>query len=132
MMCDRVIGGAVLFQITVAGQMALKQAYKRAVLVAPLVICTLWFFFVFAKTYRPLMEFIALRSLRNPEASGIGRDVQEEAVSSGLDGRRAHVGRLTLDEARERGLRFENPSLVMPYVRSNSFSVYLLTFTQSE
>lgn len=112
-MCDRIIGGAVLFQITVAGQLALQKAFKRAALVVPLIIATLWFFYVFARTYRPLMKFIALRSLRSPEPTALGRDVQEEAVSSGRIGQRA-VGRLTLDEARERGQRFENPCLKMP------------------
>lgn len=115
MMCDRVIVGVVLFQITVAGQLALKKAFRRAVLIAPLVIGTLWFLFVFARTYRPLMKFIALKSLRRPEQSDLGRDVQEESFSHGRNGRRV-MGRLTLDEARESGLRFENPSLVMPYV----------------
>ncbi|KAF2831957.1 DUF221-domain-containing protein [Ophiobolus disseminans] len=113
MMCERIIGGAILFQITVAGQLALNKAFKRAVLVAPLTMCTFWFFYVFATTYRPLMKFIALKSLRS-QHSDLGRDVQEEAVSSGQQGRGASVGRLTLDEARERGLRFENPSLMMP------------------
>ncbi|KAI4918233.1 hypothetical protein J4E90_002614 [Alternaria incomplexa] len=108
MMCDRVLVGVVLFQITVAGQLALKKAFKRAVMVAPLVVCTLWFLVVFARTYRPLMKFIALRSLRSPEQSELGRDVQEEAVANG------QAGRLTLDEARERGLRFQNPSIIMP------------------
>jgi hypothetical protein len=113
MMCDRVIGGTILFQITVAGQLALKKAFKRAVLVAPLIIGTLWFFYVFARTYRPLMKFIALRSLRSPDNTDLGRDVQEEAVSSSRDVHRAR-GRLTLDEARERGQKFENPALTMP------------------
>ncbi|KAF1942686.1 DUF221-domain-containing protein [Clathrospora elynae] len=113
MMCDRVIVGVVLFQITVAGQLALKKAFKRAVLVAPLVFGTLWFLYVFSRTYRPLMKFIALRSLRNPEQSDLSCNVQEEAVAIGQEGRRM-AGRLTLDEVRERGLRFENPSLVMP------------------
>jgi hypothetical protein len=84
-------------------------------MVAPLVVCTLWFLVVFARTYRPLMKFIALRSLRSPEQSDLGRNVQEEAVAYGQAGLRT-VGRLTVDEARERGLRFENPSLIMPYV----------------
>ncbi|KAI8935798.1 hypothetical protein NX059_007316 [Plenodomus lindquistii] len=114
MMCDRTIVGVVLFQITVAGQLALKKAFKRALLIVPLVFCTMWFFLVFARTYRPLMKFIALRSLRNPESSDIGRDVQEEAIVSGREGSRTSTGRLTLDEAREKGLRFENPSLVVP------------------
>ncbi|KAF1920159.1 hypothetical protein BDU57DRAFT_552622 [Ampelomyces quisqualis] len=112
MMCDRLIGGAILFQITVAGQLALKKAFKRAALVTPLVIATLWFFYLYALTYRPLMKFIALRSLRNPEATELGRDLHEEAVASRRNGRRA-VGRLTLDEYRERGQRFENPALTM-------------------
>ncbi|KAL5117204.1 hypothetical protein ACEQ8H_004893 [Pleosporales sp. CAS-2024a] len=112
MMCDRVIGGLILFQITVAGQMALNKAFKRAAMIAPLVIATFWFFYVFARTYRPLMNFIALRSLRNPEPTDLGRDVQEEALSSTRNGHRV-TGRLTLDEARERGQRFENPYLKM-------------------
>jgi hypothetical protein len=112
-MCDRIIGGAILFQITVAGQLALNKAFKRAALVAPLIIGTLWFFYVFARTYRPLMKFIALRSLRSSDPTDLGRDVQEEAVSSGRSGHRSN-GRLTLDEARERGQRFVNPSLTMP------------------
>lgn len=115
MMCDRVIVGVVLFQITVAGQLALKKAFKRAALVAPLAVGTLWFLFIFARTYRPLMKFIALKSLRRPEQSDLGRDVQEDSFTHGQEDR-ITMGRLTLDEARERGLRFENPSLIMPYV----------------
>jgi hypothetical protein len=114
MMCDRVIIGVVFFQATVAGQLALKKAFKRAVMVAPLAICTIWFLFVYARTYRPLMKFIALRSLHDPERSDLGRDVQEDAVHAERNGQSRQAGRLTLDEARERGLKFEIPSLVMP------------------
>lgn len=114
MMCDRVIIGVVLFQATVAGQLALKKAFKRAIFVAPLAIGTIWFLFVYARTYRPLMKFIALRSLRDPERSDLGRGIQEEAIHAEHHGRRRPEGRLTLDEARESGLKFEIPSLVMP------------------
>jgi len=110
MMCDRVIVGAVLFQITLAGQLALRKAFKRAVLIAPLVIGTLWFAYVYSKKYRPLMKFIALRSLKRTEHSDLGRAIQEEALFDGT----SFPGRQTLDEARESGLRFEHPSLVMP------------------
>ncbi|KAF2645744.1 DUF221-domain-containing protein [Massarina eburnea CBS 473.64] len=102
MMCDRVIVGVVLFQVTLAGQLALRKAFKRAVLIAPLIIATIWFAYVYGRTYRPLMKYIALRSLRRAEHSDLGRGVQEEAVA-GNEG--APVGRQTLDEARERGLR---------------------------
>lgn len=114
MMCDRVIIGVVLFQATVAGQLALKKAFKRAILVVPLAIGTVWFLFVYSRTYRPLMKFLSLRSLRDPQQSDLGRGVQEEAMHAEHHGRRRPEGRLTLDEARESGLKFEIPSLVMP------------------
>ncbi|KAF2266335.1 DUF221-domain-containing protein [Lojkania enalia] len=113
MMCDRVIVGVVLFQLTTAGQLALLKAFRRAVLIAPLTIGTLWFGYVYGRTYRPLMKFIALRSLRRAEHSDLGRAIQEEGFSTGRQ-EWVQRGRQTLDEARERGLRFENPSLVMP------------------
>jgi hypothetical protein len=114
MMCDRVIVGAVLFQLTLAGQLALRKAIKRAVLIAPLVIGTLWFAYIYGRTYRPLMKFIALKSLRHAEHSDLGRDVQEESVSPEAQNGDTIVSRQTVDEARESGLRFEHPSLVLP------------------
>ncbi|KAF2003438.1 DUF221-domain-containing protein [Amniculicola lignicola CBS 123094] len=113
MMCDRVLIGVILFQLTTAGQLALLKAFKRAALIAPLVLGTMWFGFIYARTYRPLMKFIALKSLRSSERSDLGRAIQEEAFAPN-NRRRAYLGRETVDEARERGLRFENPSLVMP------------------
>jgi hypothetical protein len=114
MMCDRVIMGAVLFQLTMTGQLALKKAFTRASLIVPLILLTLWFGYVYSRTYRPLMKFIALRSLRGAEQSDLGRAVQEDdfALSNGRV--QQPIGRQTLDETRERGSRFENPSLVMP------------------
>ena len=110
MMCDRVIVGVILFQVTLAGQLALRKAFKRAVLIAPLIIATLWFAYVYGRTYRPLMKYIALRSLRQTEHSDLGRGIQEEAVARNGNG---PVIRQTVDEARESGLRFEYPSLIM-------------------
>jgi len=119
MMCNRVIVGMVLFQLTTAGQLALRgddnksAGFKRAVLILPLVLGTLWFAYVYGRTYRPLMKYIALKSLKQDGQSDLGRGVQEEAVSAN---RRHRGGRQTVDEARECGLRFEYPGLVMPYV----------------
>jgi hypothetical protein len=112
MMCDRVIVGVVLFQVTMAGQLALKQKFARASFIAPLVIGTIWFGYIYSRTYRPLMKFIALRSLRKAEHSDLGRAVQEDAVGPG--GQQPRHMRQTLDEARESGLRFESPSLILP------------------
>jgi hypothetical protein len=114
MMCDRVTVGMVLFQLTTAGQLALKSAYKRSVLIFPLVLATLWFSYFYSRTYKPLMTFIALRSLRNAEHSDLGRGVQEEAFSLQGQNRWGMRNRQTVDEARESGSRFINPNLVMP------------------
>jgi hypothetical protein len=114
MMCDRVIVGMVLFQLTTAGQLALQQAVYRAVAIVPLILGTLWFGYVYSRTYRPLMKYIALKSLRGAEQSDLGRAVQEEEFSPNGQQPLARPNRRTLDEVRECGLRFENPSLVMP------------------
>ncbi|KAF2280979.1 DUF221-domain-containing protein [Westerdykella ornata] len=113
LMCDRLIVGIGLFQVTMAGQLATRGAFKRSLLIAPLLGGTLWFAYVYSRTYRPLMKFIALRSLRLQEHSDLGRAIQEDMYSPGVR-HRVHVGRQTVDEARERGTRFENPSLIMP------------------
>ncbi|KAF2740394.1 DUF221-domain-containing protein [Polyplosphaeria fusca] len=114
MMCDRVIVGLVLFQITVAGHMAALKAFKRTILIIPIIFATLWFAYEYSRTYRPLMKFIALRSLRRAEHSDLGRDIQEEAFAPEREAWAQEGQMQTLDEARERGLRFENPSLIMP------------------
>ncbi|KAF1971463.1 DUF221-domain-containing protein [Bimuria novae-zelandiae CBS 107.79] len=104
MMCDRVLVGLVFFQLTLAGQLALRNAFKRAVLIAPLAIGTLWFAYKYSRTYRPLMKFIALRSLKREGHSNLGRGVQEEATGEGHQ---------TVDEAREKEMRFMHPSLIV-------------------
>jgi hypothetical protein len=114
MMCDRLIVGALLFEVTMAGQLATRGAFKRSVLILPLFIGTLWFAQKYSRTYRPLMKFIALRSLRIHEHSDLGRAVQEDAFGPGQRHWRRNVGRQTVDEARESGARFESPGLAMP------------------
>ncbi|KAF2809958.1 DUF221-domain-containing protein [Mytilinidion resinicola] len=132
MMCDRVTVGMVLFQLTTAGQLALKKAFKRSVLIIPLVLATLWFSYLYNRTYKPLMTFIALRSLRSAEHSDLGRGVQDEAFSPQGHNRSGMRNRQTVDEARESGARFINPNLIMPlddvwimdkFARSSNVSV---------
>ena len=64
MICDRVFVGLVCFQITTLGQLLLKRALKRSVIMLPLIIATIWVSMVYGKTYKPLMKFIALRSVK--------------------------------------------------------------------
>lgn len=118
MICDRVIVGIILFQITMASQLAFLKAYKRSALIAPLIAATVWFSYLYNKTYRPLMKHIALRSLKQAEHSNLGRSVQEELSDNPWADERQSRRResQTVDEARESGLRFVNPSMVAPYV----------------
>lgn len=116
MICDRVIVGLLLFQITVGGQLALKKALIRSAMLVPLIVGTIWFTVVYVKTYRPLMQFIALRSIRRAEQSDYNgtADAEEDMTSSNERYESETRNRTTVDESRESGMRFVNPSLVSP------------------
>ena len=116
MICNRMTIGLVLFQLTAAGQLALSGAFKRSVLVAPLILGTVWFSYMYSRSYAPLMRFIALRTLeKKPE-----EDAETEVDPDGW-GEQArlryeaetHTGN-GLDESRDIGMIFINPSLVGP------------------
>ncbi|KAK5276515.1 hypothetical protein LTR16_011081, partial [Cryomyces antarcticus] len=117
MICDRVIVGLIVFQLTTAGQLALKGAVKRSVLIVPLLIATVWFSIVYSRTYKPLMKYIALRSVRKAEHSDLGHADEDAPADADLADRRYNSetrNGQTVDESRERGLRFINPSLIAP------------------
>jgi hypothetical protein len=102
---DRIVVGLVVFQITVAGQLALRLAFKRSALIAPLTLMTLWFSFVFNQSYKPLMTYIALKSIRRAEHG------EEDGTETNNPD---DTNQPTVDETRELGLRFINPSLTVP------------------
>jgi len=106
MICDRIIVGLIIFQVTVAGQLALRSAIKRSLGIIPLVLITLWFSRVYGRSYKPLMKYIALRSIRKAEHgdhSDAARRYEHETQNH-----------QTTDESRDAGLRFVNPSLIAP------------------
>lgn len=92
-----------------AGQLALRLAIKRSLLIVPLVAITLWFSYVYNKSYKPLMKFIALRSIRRHEQANqhSSRFLMEQRVMP------VDVDEMT-EEMAERNLRFVNPSLIAP------------------
>ena len=107
LICIRIIVGLIIFQIAVTGILALKGAFIRSVLVAPLIAATIWFIVFYQRTYEPLMKFIALRSLtRDPPFGAVppGESRYDSETSYGR----------TVDEDEDTGLRFINPSLIMP------------------
>lgn len=116
MICDRVIVGTVFFQLTMAGQLALNQAFIRSTLIFPLILLTLWFAYVYTRTYRPLMKFIALRSIRRAERSDLDPGDQEENpwVDRDTEEEQSEVQYDGPVEPDENDLRFVNPSLIIP------------------
>lgn len=134
-----------MFQLVMAGIIALSQEITAAILVVPLIPFTVWYstyhftFLVkilvvwllikpaqsipkfhlpdenllltllgyhYAQSYEPLMKFIALRSIEQISDTNF---VDEERPS-GIVRRQS----TTVDESREMGQRFINPSLTLP------------------
>jgi hypothetical protein len=105
----RMILGVGVFQVAMAGWLALKQAKWHSIVVTPLIIATIWFSYFYRRTYEPLTKYIALRSIRR---NGESRETESN------EGRLRHYsvasdGR-TVDEEREQGMRFVNPNLTSP------------------
>ncbi|KAL8928178.1 MAG: hypothetical protein Q9208_001888 [Pyrenodesmia sp. 3 TL-2023] len=105
--CNCVVVGLIFFEIAMAGLLALRTAFYRSILIIPLVAGTIWFSVFFRRTFDPLMKFIALRSLNSPPPFG---DVSpgESRYERDTDRGRA------VDEDDDTGLRYINPSLVIP------------------
>ncbi|KAJ5032320.1 uncharacterized protein L3040_008927 [Drepanopeziza brunnea f. sp. 'multigermtubi'] len=112
MICYRILLGLGVFQLVMAGIIALKTAFTAAALVVPLIPFTIWYSYYFAGTYEPLMRFIALRSIRRESNADVNLPGENLGMSRPPGyGRRPST---TLDEAREEGLKFINPSLTVP------------------
>lgn len=107
--CKRIVLGLVVFQIAMAGILGLGLAWKRALLILPLLLFSIWFIVFYKRTYEPLMQFIAIRSLKwTSPFTEDGVQPSESRYDRETD-RGRHV-----DEGEETGLRYMNPSLVIP------------------
>ncbi len=104
--------GLGVFQLVMAGIIALRSAFTPAALVVPLIPFTIWYSYYFGRIYEPLMSFIALRSIRREDDADI--NIADEEI--GIHRPPGHTRRAstTIDEHREEGLKFVNPSLVVP------------------
>ncbi|MCJ1319438.1 hypothetical protein MMC15_004774 [Xylographa vitiligo] len=105
--CHRVIVGLLVFQLAMAGQLALLTAIKRSLLVVPLLAGTIWFGYFYSRSYDPLMKFIALRSLHRDD------DAEVISLSQSRFDNDTEEGRV-VDTSERTGLRFINPSLIAP------------------
>lgn len=107
MICNRIITGLVIFQVAMAGILALRGALTASILLTPLLAGIIWFTVYFHRTYVPLMRFIALRSI---DRSGPSELSTPPETSWGRDTDR---GRL-VDTDSGRGQRYINPNLIRP------------------
>ncbi|KAL1843869.1 hypothetical protein VTJ49DRAFT_7220 [Mycothermus thermophilus] len=132
LICYRIVLGLVVFHLTMSGYLALRKAWIISGLITPLFIGTLAYAWVFRRRVEPLTHFIALRSIdpkggRRRRWPILASDEEEASESAILDGDEDVEGGLqrretsglfrrgsTVDEDREKGARFVNPSLVVP------------------
>ncbi len=106
--CNRIVLGLVVFQITMAGILGLSKAWKRAILLIPLLVFTIWFIVFYQRTYGPLMKFIAIRSLNHEPPFGALTEESQSRYESETAGGRNVV------EDQNAGLHYINPSLTVP------------------
>ena len=91
MITRRIIAGMVFYQIAMIGLLSLRKAWILSTLILPLPIFTVFVLqYNIDKSFGPLMNFIALRSLRE---------------------RRRRLSQ-SLDEERESGRMYINPNLI--------------------
>lgn len=132
MICDRIFVGLILFQLTTAGQLGLKNAFARSAMMVPLIIATLWIQNAYGKTYKPLMKFIALSAVKrgeqytdvdptmSPDAGTPSANSSTVSLTHNVWADNNTVPRSRRQnwrengELRERNLPFINPSLVAP------------------
>lgn len=114
--CQRIIIGLLVFEVVMVGQIATQKAFIQSVCILPLVPFSIWYSYYIKQRFEPLTIYIALRAIRadeDPEDSAAMDDAFEEE-----DGPRPSQAILrrgsTLDEYKEKGLVFVNPSLVAP------------------
>ncbi|KAL7629539.1 hypothetical protein AAE478_001060 [Parahypoxylon ruwenzoriense] len=113
MICGRIVVGLVAFQLIMIAFLVLRAAFIAAAFIAPLIVLTFWYNFYFRRRYAPLTKFIALRSIKGASSPSLMsrpyRDLNQAEEQTRLRRRLS-----TIDEDREKGMRFVNPSLVVP------------------
>ncbi|KAF7553563.1 hypothetical protein G7046_g7069 [Stylonectria norvegica] len=119
--CYRIIIGLVVFEVVMVGQIASLLAFVQSVTILPLIPLTIWYSFYIQERFVPLTKYIALRAIN------LDDDDEDDSLAAGFSGPfedeepRPPLNVLrrgsTLDEYKEKGLAFVNPSLVTPLQR---------------
>ena len=107
MICNRIMIGLYVFQVAMVGILALKGSITKSILLVPLVGGTVWYQIYFTKTYHPLMNFIALRSIDRESPLDLPSPMENPWDRDTDRGR-------TVDTDPETGLRYMNPHVSEP------------------
>lgn len=122
--CYRIVLGLVVFQVVMSGILALLGSYEQSVLVAPLLVVTIWYSFYWKRRFEPLTIFIALKSVRYEESAITDEEDDADFYGDVPEPREIFRRGSTLDEDREKGAKFVNPNLVSRYVCFIFFFLY--------
>ncbi|KAL7924420.1 hypothetical protein ACQKWADRAFT_286689 [Trichoderma austrokoningii] len=118
--CYRIVIGLIVFEIVMVGQIASLSAFVQSVAITPLIPFSIWYSYYFKRRFVPLMKYIALRAIKPDEGSdeeeAVVEDDEESDDASPSRSRSREMLRRgsTLDELKEKGLTFTNPSLIDP------------------
>ncbi|KAH7034797.1 uncharacterized protein B0I36DRAFT_263807 [Microdochium trichocladiopsis] len=113
MICERIILGLAVFQVTMIGVLLLQSAFFAGGLIAPLLLFTFWYFRYYRERYAPLSRFIAVRSIKRDSDPGTTSH-PDQGNEPGSNEMRLTRRMSTVDEDREKGMRYMNPSLTAP------------------
>ncbi|KAI1003084.1 Calcium permeable stress-gated cation channel 1 [Podosphaera aphanis] len=115
MICYRILLGLGVFQIIMAGIIALKNQIYAAGLVVPLIPFTIWYSYYFARSYHPLLKFIAIESIyRGTNDSCL---LDDENIENRGSSDQFCDGGINIDSEIEQGSQFINSSLTVPLAK---------------
>ncbi|KAI0417557.1 hypothetical protein F5X98DRAFT_142805 [Xylaria grammica] len=110
MICRRIILGLVSFQVVMLAILVLRKAFYEAAFIGPLLVLTIWYNHSFNQRFVPLTKFIALRSIKRDSDPGRQGSPDQNGEETVRLARRMS----TIDEDKEKGMSFINPSLIAP------------------
>ncbi|RBQ74002.1 hypothetical protein FVER53590_06304 [Fusarium verticillioides] len=112
----RIIVGLLVLEIVMAGRIVTYKAFIQSVCILPLLPLTTWYSYYIKQRFEPLTKYIALRAVRadeDPDDAAALDDAFENEDRPRPSQAILRRGS-TLDEYKEKGLQFVNPSLVAP------------------
>ncbi|RKK18503.1 Calcium permeable stress-gated cation channel 1 [Fusarium oxysporum f. sp. cepae] len=112
----RIIVGLLVLEVVMVGRIATSEAFIQSVCILPLLPFTIWYSYYIKQRFEPLTKYIALRAVRadeDPDDAAALDDAFENEDRPRPSQTILRRGS-TLDEYKEKGLQFVNPSLVAP------------------